>query len=80
MTGDPGASVNLFINSYSIFLGNLNSSGIQTFTIGSSLSENNVVSIAANTMVYVKTGGINGTPSSSVSWPYVNQHQLAILL
>ena len=71
VTGDPNASVFLRDGSYAIFLGDLSPTGIGQFSLGSSQSENQNVSIASNTMVYVTTGGINGTSSSSVSWPYM---------
>lgn len=71
VTGDPNASVFLFAGSYSIFLGDLSSSGTNSFSVGSSQSENQTISIASNTTVYVKTGGINGTTSNQATWPYI---------
>jgi len=75
--GDPNASVMLFVGSQSGILGNTNASGVGIFTIGSSATENQSIfpssgfSIASNSMVYIKTGGINGTASGQVSWPYI---------
>ena len=70
--GDPNVSVMLFIGSYTIPLGTTNSSGVLTTSIGSSLSENQVIVITSNSNVYIRTNGINGPQSSSVVWPYVS--------
>jgi len=83
VTGDANASVLLFVGSQSGVLGNINSSGTALFTIGSLASENQSIfypsgiNIASNTSVYVKTGGLNGTQSTSVSWPYVQSSSTA---
>jgi hypothetical protein len=75
--GDPNASVMLFVGSQSGVLGNTNASGVGLFSIGSSATENQAtfpssgVTIVSNVAVYVKTGGINGTMSNQVSWPYI---------
>lgn len=73
ITGDPNATgVNLFVGTQSIIpLSALNSSGTLSYVLGSAQSENQVATIAPNTMVYVKVGGINGVASNQVQWPYV---------
>ena len=73
VNGDSNATgVNLFVGSQAIIpLPALNSSGTMTTTIGSAQSENQYFTIPSNATVYVKTGGINGLQSSSVSWPYL---------
>ena len=79
VNGDPGASVFLWVgSSNSGFLGNLSSNGSGSFTVGSSASENQSffggsgISIASNSTIYVKVGGINGLASNQVTWPYIN--------
>jgi hypothetical protein len=69
VTGDVNASVLLFNNSQSAILGTINSSGSFSSTVSSATIVPN--GIMANAIVYVKTGGINGIQSNSVSWPYV---------
>ena len=64
--GDPGVSVILFAGSQTPVLGITNSSGNFSNTISSA-----TYSIASNAVVYIKTNGINGLQSNSVSWPYV---------
>src|SRR5579863_1693123 len=71
VTGNPNASVLLFYGSYSISLGNTNANGSLSTTVGSAQSENTIVTIPSNATVYVKTGGINGSQSNTVSWPYI---------
>jgi hypothetical protein len=65
VTGDPNASVVLFAGGQANVLGTTNTSGTFSTTV-SSVTYN----IAANAAVYVKTGGINGTQSSTTTWPY----------
>ncbi|MCX6721687.1 MAG: peptidoglycan-binding domain-containing protein [Candidatus Staskawiczbacteria bacterium] len=65
--GDPNVSILFFYSgSQFITLGSTSSSGNFSTVISSS-----TYSIAANALVYVKTGGLSGTQSTSVSWPYV---------
>ena len=64
--GDPSVSVILFAGSQTPVLGSTNSSGIFSTTISSA-----TYSIVSNTVVYIKTNGINGLQSNSISWPYV---------
>jgi len=67
VTGDSNASVLLFYtNSAFAFLGTTNSSGNFSTIVNSSTN-----SITINTQVYVKVGGVAGTQSNTVSWPYV---------
>ena len=71
VTGDPNQSVLLFYNKTNagatiLPLGTTSSNG--TFSLGISSSADG---IASNTPVYVTTGGIYGTQSNTVSWPYV---------
>jgi len=67
VTGDANASVLFFYtNNAFAYLGTTNSSG-NFSTIISSATYNIVV----NTQVYVRIGGISGTQSNIVSWPYV---------
>ena len=78
VNGDPGASVFLVVGSNNGWLGNIASNGAGSFTVGSSASENQSIfggsglSIATNSAVYVKTGGINGDMSNQITWPYIN--------
>jgi len=66
VTGDANASVLLFYTSTSYaYLGATNSNGTFSSTISSSS-----YGIAANASVFVKVGGISGSQSSSVTWPY----------
>ena len=66
VSGDTNASVLLFVGSQSIVLGNTSASGNFSNTVSSA-----TYGIASNSVVYVKTGGLNGLRSNSVSWPYV---------
>lgn len=67
VTGDANASVLLFYTNTSYaYLGVTNSSGTFSSTISSA-----TYGIASNASVFVKTGGLNGTQSTSVSWPYI---------
>jgi len=64
--GDPGVSVLLFAGSQTPVLGSTNSSGNFSAIVSSA-----TYGLVSNAVVYVKTGGINGSQSNSVSWPYV---------
>jgi len=67
VTGDANAGVLLFYTSSSYaFLGTTNSSGNFSAVISSATYK-----ITSNASVYAKVGGINGSQSSSVSWPYI---------
>ena len=57
----------LFAGSQTVLLGNTNSSGIFSTVISSA-----TYNISSNAVVYVKTGGINGSQSSSTNWPYIS--------
>ena len=66
VVGDPSTSVLLFYNSQFSILGDTNSSGIFSSVVSSA-----TYTIASNTPVYVKTGGLSGVQSTSKNWPYV---------
>jgi len=68
--GDPSVSILLFIGSQSTVLGNTNSSGTFSNVVSSATVITN--GIASNTVVYVRTNGLNGPQSNTVYWPYVN--------
>ena len=85
--GDPNVSVLLFSALQTVVLGNTNSSGNFSTTVSSATVVPN--GITSNAIVYVKTNGLSGSQSQSVSWPYVNSSsssgnftlsQLALLL
>lgn len=71
VAGDPNASV--------LFYYTKTGAGQQISTLGSTNSSGNLsvsissaaYGIATNTSVYVTVGGINGSQSNSVAWPYV---------
>ena len=70
VNGDPSVSVLFFYTSSGsgsqmTSLGTTNSSGSFSTTVSSA-----TYGITSNTIVYVKTGGINGLQSPNVSWPY----------
>lgn len=67
VTGDASTSVLLFYGSQFVSIGNTNSSGVFSAVVSSA-----TYTIASSTPVYVKTGGISGSQSSSVNWPYVS--------
>ena len=67
--GDPNVSVVLFSGSQMAVLGNTNSSGNFSNTVSSATVLPN--GITSNATVYVRTNGLTGVQSNSVSWPYV---------
>jgi hypothetical protein len=69
VNGDSNVSVLLFTGTQMAVLGNTNSSGIFSTTISSATAVPN--GIVSNAIVYVKTNGLSGTQSNSVSWPYI---------
>jgi hypothetical protein len=74
VTGDANAGVLFFYTktgtgSQMDVLGTTNSSGSYSVVISSS-----AYGIAQNSLVYVKTGGINGQQSQQVTWPYYTEN------
>lgn len=68
VSGDPSVSVLLFSGTQSTVLGTTDSSGhFSTVVSSASVLPNGIV---ANALVYVRTGGLSGSQSLSVSWPY----------
>jgi hypothetical protein len=67
VNGDANASVLFFYSTNAFaYLGTTNASGFFSTTISSS-----TYNISTNSSVYVKIGGISGTQSNIVSWPYI---------